>query len=208
MRRLIVAALAAACVCLAPPARAHVEVSPETAPRRGSATFTFNAEDERDGANEVKVEIVLPEGVTQQSVTPSAPVGWTPSFTATPSVVFSHAAPGPQGDQSFTLALSELPDADELVFKALVTYDNGDVERWIDEPTGGGEPPHPAAVVSLTGPAPVGSPTTVAPRSTPNTLKHPDKTNAGGIALVIIGAVVVVGLLLAFALRGRKSATP
>jgi hypothetical protein len=37
-----------------------------------------------------------------------------------------------------------------LVFKAVQTYDNGDVVRWIDTSTpGGAEPDHPAPTVTL-----------------------------------------------------------
>jgi uncharacterized protein YcnI len=207
MKRILVAAIAAACVCLATPAFAHVEVSPETAAKGGSGTFTFNVEDERDTANEVTVEIFLPAGVATGQVKPSAPVGWQFAFTSSPSVRFTHAAPGPDGDQSFTLAIDPLPNTDQLIFKALVSYDNGETDRWIDLPTVGKEPPHPAAVVTLTGTAATGS-TTTAAKSTPNTLTHPDKTNSKGIAAVIVAAVVVVGLLVAFALRGRRRTTP
>src|SRR3954468_17331006 len=51
MRRLLL--LTIVLLALARPAFAHVEVSPESAPKGGAATFTFNAEDERDSANEV-----------------------------------------------------------------------------------------------------------------------------------------------------------
>jgi uncharacterized protein YcnI len=204
MRRLIV--LVAVFVAIASPALAHVEVSPESAPKGGSGTFTFNVEDERDRANQVTVEIYLPDGVTAPNITPTAPAGWEFTFTAEPSVRFTHAAPGPQGDQSFTLAIGQLPDTDNLVFKTVVTYDDGTVDRWIDVPAGADEPPHPAAVVKLTGTAP--TPTTRESKSTaaPTTVPRPDKgSNGAGIAGVIIAAVVVVGGLVFFATRGRKS---
>ncbi|CAM5605017.1 membrane protein [Streptomyces badius] len=42
-------------------------------------------------------------------------------------------------------------DADQLVFKAIQTYDNKEVVRWIEEPTEGGEEPDsPAPVLKLT----------------------------------------------------------
>jgi uncharacterized protein YcnI len=206
MRRLVV--LIALFIAVASPAWAHVEVTPETAPRGGGETFTFNVEDERDRANQVTVEIYLPAGVTAQHITPTAPAGWESTFTTEPSVRFTHAAPGPQGDQSFTLAIGNLPTTDDLVFKTLVTYDDGTIDRWIDVPTGGEDPPHPAAVVKLTGTAPTpttgggGSKTTASPTTVP----RPDKgSNAAGIAGVIIAAVAVVGGLVFFATRGRKS---
>ena len=207
MKRL--GALVVLLLAVAAPALAHVEVSPESAAKGGSGTFTFNVEDERDAANEVGVEIVLPDGVAARDVHPSGPAGWTVDFgDASTSAKFTHAAPGPQGDQSFTLAIAKLPNTDELVFKALVTYDDGSVDRWIDLPTGGKEPPHPAAVVKLTGVAAAATTTSEA-QATVTTVARPDKgSNAGAIAGVIIGAIVVVGAVIAVALRrGRGAAS-
>ncbi|MEY2472021.1 MAG: hypothetical protein QOK28_1350 [Actinomycetota bacterium] len=203
MRRVLL--LTVVFLAIAAPAFAHVEVSPKSAPKGGSTTLTFNVEDERDNANEVTVEFYFPDGVTADDIKPSAPAGWDSVFTVSPgSVRFTHAAPGPDGDQSFTLALTNLPNTDELVWKTIVTYDNGDVDRWIDLQTGSKEPPHPAAVVKLTGAA--STATTVADHATATTLKRADKTNKGGIAAVIVVAVVVVGGLIAFATRGRRRA--
>jgi periplasmic copper chaperone A len=201
MRKLVVAALVVASVGLAAPALAHVEVSPETAEKGGSATFSFNVEDEQDAANEVTVEIYLPPGLSQTNVRGKTSGGWEATFTNAPSVRFSHAAPGPDGDQTFTLTVDSLPDSDELVFKTVVTYDNGEVDRWIDLPAAE-EPPHPAPVVKLTGAATE----TTSSAATPTTLSRPDKgSNTAAIAGVIIAALVVVGGLVVFATRGRTS---
>jgi uncharacterized protein YcnI len=201
MKRL--GALIALLLAIAAPALGHVEVSPDSAPKGDGATFTFDVEDERDNANEVGVEIVLPPDVPPRDVDPAAPLGWTTDLNeASTSVKFTHAKPGSDGDQTFTLTVDPLPNAGELVFKTLVTYDNGDIDRWIDVPTGGEEPPHPAAVVKLTGGA--ATPKTSPGRNTLTTLTHPDKTNKTGIAAVIVVAVVVVGGLIVFATRGRR----
>lgn len=57
--------------------------------------------------------------------------------------------------QQFPLSVGQLPeDADQLVFKALQTYSNKEVVRWIEEPTeGGDEPENPAPVLALSAPA-------------------------------------------------------
>ena len=54
--------------------------------------------------------------------------------------------------QQFPLSVGQLPeDADQLVFKALQTYDNKEVVRWIEEPKeGAAEPENPAPVLKLT----------------------------------------------------------
>jgi uncharacterized protein YcnI len=207
MRRLVL--VLGLFLAIATPAFAHVEVSPESAPRGGSGTFTFNVEDERDAANMNTVEFYFPEGVTADDIKPTAPAGWDFAFTASPgSVRFTHPAPAPDGDQSFTLAISPLPDTAELVFKTLVSYFDGTIDRWIDLQTGSKEPPHPAAVVKLTGSAPAATTTTEA-RATVTTVKRPDQgSNAGAITGVIIGAIVVVGAVIAVALRrGRAAAS-
>jgi uncharacterized protein YcnI len=58
---------------------------------------------------------------------------------------------GPGQFQQFPLSLGPLPeDADQLVFKAIQTYDNKEVVRWIEEPVEGGEEPEaPAPVLKL-----------------------------------------------------------
>jgi periplasmic copper chaperone A len=60
------------------------------------------------------------------------------------------------------VSVGPLPsDVDSLVFKALQTYDNGEVVRWIEEETpGGAEPERPAPVLKLTKDAAATSATT------------------------------------------------
>jgi hypothetical protein len=59
---------------------------------------------------------------------------------------------GPGQFQDFKVSLGALPtDTEKLTFKALQTYDNGDVVRWIDEAKEGQpEPAKPAPVLTLT----------------------------------------------------------
>ena len=51
--------------------------------------------------------------------------------------------------QQFPLSVGQLPeDTDQLVFKAIQTYDNKEVVRWIEEPKeGAAEPENPAPVL-------------------------------------------------------------
>jgi len=59
---------------------------------------------------------------------------------------------GPGEFDEFDVSMGPLPDdTDELVFKALQTYDNREVVRWIEEAGPGGEEPEfPAPVLRLT----------------------------------------------------------
>ncbi|WP_107052910.1 YcnI family protein [Streptomyces sp. NRRL S-337] len=156
---------------LAGPAFAHVSVQPGAAPKGGFATVNFKVPNERDNASTVKVEVTLPTDHPLASVMPQPVPGWKVSVTKTklakpiemegekiteaPSKV-TWTADGkgvePGQFQQFPLSIGQLPqDADQLVFKALQTYDNKQVVRWI-EPTkeGGPEPENPAPVLKLT----------------------------------------------------------
>ena len=111
--------------------------------------------------------------------------------------------------QGFRVMLGHVPDeADTLTFKALQTYANGDVVRWIDvRQAGQPEPDHPAPVLTLTAAAPEGSPSSPstapssqvtatasapapAPTGTTAAAKTSDSTARGlGIAGIVVGAL-------------------
>ncbi|MFI0222350.1 YcnI family protein [Streptomyces lydicus] len=156
---------------LAGPAFAHVSVQSQSAPKGGFATVNFKVPNERDDASTVKLEVNLPTDHPLASVMPEPVPGWKVSVTKTklakpiemegekineaPSKI-TWTADGkgiePGQFQQFPLSVGQLPEnADQLVFKALQTYDNKEVVRWI-EPTkeGAPEPENPAPVLHLT----------------------------------------------------------
>ncbi|MER5463421.1 YcnI family protein [Streptomyces sp. NPDC002668] len=150
---------------------AHVSVQPQgEAAKGGYATVNFKVPNERDNASTVKLEVNLPTEHPLSSVMPQPVPGWkvevTKSKLAKPLQVHgkqiteavskvtwtadgSKIAPGQF--QQFPLSLGKLPeDADQLVFKALQTYDNKEVVRWIEETKeGAAEPESPAPVLKL-----------------------------------------------------------
>ncbi|MYW35063.1 YcnI family protein [Streptomyces sp. SID2119] len=168
----IAAGVAASTVLLlAGPAAAHVSVQPQgEAAKGGYATLNFKVPNERDQASTVKVEVNFPADHPLSSVTPEAVPGWKIDITkgkldkplevhgrkiteAVTKVTWtadgSKIAPG--YFQQFPVSVGQLPeDADQLVFKAIQTYDNKEVVRWIEEPKGGEEPDSPAPVLKLT----------------------------------------------------------
>lgn len=175
VRRLPVAgALAAGGVLLlAGPASAHVSVQPGTAERGGYATVNFKVPNERDNASTVKLEVSLPTDHPLASVMPQPVPGWEVKVTKTkletplemhgqkideaPSKITWTADGGkiePGQFQQFPVSVGQLPEkGDELVFKALQTYDNKEVVRWIEPAKPGGpEPENPAPVLQLTDP--------------------------------------------------------
>ncbi|MFF3323224.1 YcnI family protein [Streptomyces sp. NPDC002889] len=150
---------------------AHVSVQPQGEAAKGSyATVNFKVPNERDNASTVKLEVSLPTDHPLASVMPQPVPGWKVEVTkstldkplelhgkqiteAATKVTWtadgSKIAPGQF--QQFPLSIGQLPeDADQLVFKAVQTYDNKDVVRWIEEPKEGGEEPEsPAPVLKL-----------------------------------------------------------
>ena len=167
-----VTSIAAAFVlALAGPAAAHVTVNPGTATQGGYTKVSFRVPNESDTAGTTKLEINLPADAPIGSVSLKAVPGWTAvaekTKLATPVKVHDSelteavskitwtAAAGseikPGYFQEFDVSLGPLPQKDQLVFKALQTYADGTVVRWIDEPsTDGSEVENPAPVLKLT----------------------------------------------------------
>ncbi|SPF01805.1 YcnI family copper-binding membrane protein [Streptomyces sp. MA5143a] len=167
-----VGALAGSAVLvLSGPAFAHVSVAAEgTAAKGGYATVNFKVPNERDDASTTKVEVNFPTDHPLASAQPEAVPGWKIEVTrakldkpielhgeqideAVSKVTWTATGKGiePGYFQKFPLSLGQLPeDTDELVFKALQTYSNKEVVRWIEVPQKGQEEPeHPAPVLAL-----------------------------------------------------------
>lgn len=134
-RRLAVATAAAATAVLltAVPAAAHVEVEADNAHALAeNVELTFTAESESATAGITQLRVVLPEGIAPSDVTyKEGPTGW--KFAATSD---GYSVKGPAvkvgGDVELTVAVRQLPDAKELVFKTLQSYSDGKVDRWIE----------------------------------------------------------------------------
>jgi uncharacterized protein YcnI len=173
-RAAIVCAAATACVALsALPALAHITITPGSAKAGSAAVLTFHVPDEEARAYVTRVDMQVPTDhpIAQLLVEPVA--GWTISvrtvtlakplvtddgqFTqAVSEVIWSGGRIAPGQFQDFSLSADPLPaNVTQLVFKAIQTYSNGDVVRWIDVPAPGqAEPDHPAPVLALTAAAP------------------------------------------------------
>ncbi|MFF8394717.1 YcnI family protein [Streptomyces sp. NPDC016172] len=170
----IVAAGAAAGVtvlALSAPAFAHVSVQPEgTAAKGGYAVVNFKVPNERDDASTTKLEVNFPTDHPLASVMPEPMPGWKIDVTtskldkplemhgekiteAVTKVTWTADGKGiePGYFEKFPLSVGQLPeDTDELVFKALQTYSNKEVVRWIEVPQKGQEEPdNPAPVLEL-----------------------------------------------------------
>ncbi|MDQ1037410.1 uncharacterized protein YcnI [Streptomyces sp. V3I8] len=165
------AVAASAVLVLSGPAFAHVSVQPEgTAAKGGYATVNFKVPNERDNASTTKLEINFPADHPLASVMPQPVDGWDVKVTeskldkplelhgekinkAVTKVTWTADGKGiePGYFQKFPLSIGALPeDTDELVFKAIQTYSNKEVVRWIETQEDGEEEPEtPAPVLAL-----------------------------------------------------------
>ncbi|MEV0715359.1 YcnI family protein [Asanoa sp. NPDC050611] len=220
---------------IAGPAFAHVTVNPNAATQGGYARVAFRVPNESDTASTVKLEVNLPEDAPVASVSTMPVAGWTVAVEkrklATPlevhgsqvsevvgKLTFTAAAGGgvkPGEFQEFPVSMGPLPEKDQMIFKVLQTYSDGEISRWIDEPVEGGEEPEsPAPVLKLTKAADAAAPTTgptVSAQAAGAGAGDADSGSSSGAAvgLGIAGLIAgVLGLVLggmAF-IRTRKTA--
>lgn len=237
-------ALAGATVLvLSGPAFAHVSVSAEgTAAKGGYATVNFKVPNERDDASTTKLEVSFPTDHPLASVMPEPVPGWTAKVTtsklSTPvelhgekiseavSKVTWTADDGkgiPTGYfQKFPLSIGQLPeDTDELVFKALQTYSNKEVVRWIEvQEDGAEEPDNPAPVLALSAATEGhhgGSSTTEeteaaasaepAAKTTTTAAEPADSSDTTARVMAVVGIVVGVAGVAFGVLAGRRRTT-
>ena len=235
MRRPMLAALAA--LLLAPAAaQAHVTVQPDTAPAGGFTRLDVRVPNERDDAGTTKVDVQLPPGFIAASYEPVP--GWKVKVTRSKAdepidtgeglksdtqvsrITWTGdgkegvVAPGEFQDFGLSLKMPEGKAGDKLTFKALQTYDDGQVVRWI----GPEDADEPAPVVTLEDgsaggghgapPPPPGAARSSRPRAPPP--RRPT-TTAGrdtlSIVAVVLGALALIAALgaLAAARRGASS---
>ncbi len=149
-RPLTVVALATLSVlAFAGAAQAHVTLHPNAVPSGAFVVVDINVPNESDSASTVKLDVKLPPGILSASIQPVP--GWQTRVitqklakpvkvedemvtTRVDRIVFSRGRIGPGQFQSFPVSLL-LPEAKPgtlLVFKALQTYSNGKIVRWID----------------------------------------------------------------------------
>ncbi len=215
---ILVTAVAAVVAVFAAPAAAHITVDPTSAPQGGLATIAFRVPNEEDSATTVKLEVNLPTDAPVASVSVRPVVGWT-AVTATIKL----AAPITNDDgeqvseavskitwtasasqaikpgqfQEFEVSLGPLPKTNQMVFKTIQTYSNGDIVRWIDLPNPGGqEPEHPAPVLTLT---------TADQSAAPAAAAAQGSSSNSGFVLGLVGLIAGVAALVVGVLAYRKA---
>ena len=227
-KRFALPATVATVVLIALPASAHVTVHGTDAVSGGDdAEIVFTVPNE-ESAPTTKVEIVLPAAKPIAGIYAQTKPGWTFAVkstklatpiktddgditTAVVGVVWTATGGGiPVGGyDDFTLAAGHLPDTDSITFKALQTYKNGDVVRWIET---GEEAEHPAPVLELgaaTEPSESPSPevrvTASAAPVVPKTASDDSTAKAlggTGLGVAVLAALLALG---AFVRTGRRA---
>jgi uncharacterized protein YcnI len=194
-------------VLLAAPASAHVSANPGTVEAGEAAAITFRVPNETSDANTTSVEIFLPTNAKFEFVSVKSIAGWTHTETGSgdsvTAVKWSGGTIAPGEYQEFSLSFGPVT-AGTLEFKALQTYDNGEVVRWID-PTveGEDEPEHPAPTVTVTKEAADGgSPTANEASDTGD--DGADGTDLATFAALALGGVALVAALAALIMGRRR----
>jgi uncharacterized protein YcnI len=153
-------------------AAAHVTVHSDDAVEGGAAEIAFRVPNESDTASTVTVSLALPPDAPIAEVDVLPVAGWTFQVTRTPAPASLSTEDGeevsevvsqiewraasqdtavkPGEYQVFRMVAGPLPETDWLVFKVVQTYDDGQVERWIDDPRASAEEPeHPAPALAV-----------------------------------------------------------
>jgi periplasmic copper chaperone A len=221
----VVGSAAAGVLLVSVPALAHITTTPDSAAAGSAAVLTFHVPNEEAGADTTQLDMRIPTDhpIAQLLVKPVP--GWTISvrtvtlqkpvvtddgqFTqAVSEVIWSGGRIRPGQFQDFTVSADPLPQGvSELVFKAIQTYSNGNVVRWIDLPQAGQPAPdHPAPVLTLTTSTSTSTSATKATARARTVAVAPVAPGSDGAARVLAIAGLVVSLLALVVARWGRSA--
>jgi periplasmic copper chaperone A len=216
MRRALPAAVVAIALTAPAAAGAHVTVQPPSAPAGGFARLDVRVPNERDNKGTIKVDVQMPPGVAFASYEPVP--GWTTEVTSEkldePIDVHGEEVteqvtrvtwtgnpreggiiePGQFRDFGLSLRVPDGDPGSKLTFKALQTYEGGEVVRWI----GPEDADEPAATVTLAAAEEEEAPGAPAPASAQTS----DGDDDGRSDDLAIAALVIGGLGLAAGVGG------
>lgn len=160
---LLLAVATVAALAIAGAAQAHVTVHPNALPAGGFTVINIQVPNERGNASTVRIDVQFPNGIyiASPTVMPgwrsrvitkklSMPVEIERGFSVSSRVdrvVFSGGRIGPGQFLSFPVSIKApaVKAGTLLTFKALQTYSNGEVVRWIGNPSA--DEPAPQAMI-------------------------------------------------------------
>ncbi len=218
--------LAAGFTLLPVAAQAHVRVSADNHTAGSYSALTFRVPNESDQASTVKVAVDLPQDTPFLYVSTKPVSGWRADITeatlpapvdasgttitkAARTVTWTAAgdtAIKPGEYQEFSISVGPLPTAGTVMLPATQTYSDGEVVKWDQPETPGGEEPEsPAPALVVTAAAESGTPApTVAPSTGPAAATP---SGSDGVARgLAAGALAVAAAALVVALVGRRRA--
>jgi uncharacterized protein YcnI len=217
-RTIAAAAVAAGALSLPAAASAHVTIEPQQVQAGASTVLAVRVPNERDDASTVKVDVRLPPGFVSASwealpgwkvravkqklskpiQTDDGPIdeqigeiAWTASGKA--------AGIQPGEFRDFPLSVTIPGKAGQtLTFKALQTYSNGEVVRWIGAP----DAEEPAPQIQLTA---ARAQATARPAPAPATAAASDDDSSDGLSIValVIGALGLLAGVAALVVARR-----
>ena len=226
----VIGVLAVGVIASAAPAWAHVTVAPDSAPKGASdVEIAFRVPNEEATASTTKLQVALPSTPPLLDVLTQSMPGWTAAVVTTHLAKPITTDDGPVSDvvtqitwtadnaasaikpgefQRFEIIVGSLPDSgDQIVFRAIQTYSNGDVVKWIDPVTSGGPAAeHPTPILALTSPTPEAgqsaTTTTVANGSAGASTEHvasksdTDTAKTLGIIALVISVLALIGVAI------------
>jgi uncharacterized protein YcnI len=224
--KLLAAAGCAAVIVIATagPAFAHVTVDPASAPQGAEITLGFRVPNEQADAGTTKIQIFFPSDHPILGVDPQSVPGWhdrtvtqplNPPVTTDDGPVTSYVSEvdwtggpiQPGHFQEFYVLAQSLPTGtNQVVFKALQTYSNGTIVRWIDPVTPQNpDPANPTPILTLT---PAAGSATAAAGSHPASSSSVVTAKTVAIIALIVGALALLAAVWALvALRRTCRAT-
>jgi uncharacterized protein YcnI len=209
-------------LALAPAARAHGPMQPPEAPAGGFTRLDVRVPTERDNASTTKVVVQMPPGFLSVSTEPVP--GWDAQLTMrqldepveqfgeqvteevgrvtfTADGEASAIQPGQFRDFGLSLAVPEGRPGSMLTFKALQTYSNGEVVRWIGPPDS--EEPAPQVELTAAEEEEAAAPAAEEPAA-PAAAEEDDDGNGLAIAALVVAILgLAAGLAALFLRRGR-----
>ena len=217
----LAAATAAAALALPAAAQAHVTVNPREGTAGAFTKLDIRVPNERSNASTVKVQLQLPDGFAFASYEPRADwrVRVTRERLATPiqtedgeitegvkrmtwtgdGTGLGRIAPGQFFEFPISVQIPESAAGKTLTFKAIQTYSNGEVVRWIGAP--GSDTPAPTLTVAAAAAASGGGHGAAAPAT-----ESGDGGGTLGVIALIVGGVGLVAASVAIVVTRRVSA--
>ena len=219
MKRQLAVAAALAALGLGPTAEAHVTVHPNVLPSGQFVQVVVRVPSERTDADTTNVAVQFPPGIVFASFAPVT--GWTTKIDfrklSKPVTVFGEEhdqeagtvtwsggkiAPGQFVEFPLSISLPNGQPGTKLTFKAVQTYSNGEVVRWIGQPSSDAPAPQIALVASTAAAQDVpAGPTAVSTTAAPNPAAEEDDDDEGWaeenlpLILGIVGTLAGLGAL-------------